>query len=183
MNWLNTILVLLVAYLAVFWEAAFNGVRHLLGAQIDLLPALMVYASLCGSLATVALLAVLGGLWFDSLSANPLGLSVLPLLLVGLPIYTKRDLILRHHTVAQFVLGLAASLLTPVLTLLLLLTSGQAPLFGWGTLWQLFVMSVGGGLATPIVFELFGLLNRALVHHRPGTSSFRPDREIRRGRS
>ena len=57
MNWLNTILVLLVAYLAVFWEAAFNWVRHLLGAQIDLLPALMVYASLCGSLATVALLA------------------------------------------------------------------------------------------------------------------------------
>src|SRR5439155_24001371 len=106
MNWLNTILVLLVAYLAVFWEAAFNGVRHLAGAQIDLLPALMVYASLCAGLATVALLAVLGGLWFDSLSANPLGVSVLPLFIIGLAIFASRELILRHQTIAQSFLGL-----------------------------------------------------------------------------
>src|SRR5439155_23751367 len=101
MNWLNTILVLLVAYLAVFWEAAFNGVRHLLGAQIDLLPALMVYASLYGGFTTVILLAVLGGLWFDSLSANPLGVSVLPLFIIGVTIYASRELILRSQTVAQ----------------------------------------------------------------------------------
>jgi len=183
MNWLNTIFVLGAAFLAVFWEAAFNGVRHLLGAQIDLLPPLMVYASLYGSLTTVVLLAVLGGLWFDSLSANPLGVSVLPLFAVGLPIYLNRDLILRNQTVAQFSLGLAASAVAPTLTLLLLLTTGREPLFGWGTLWQLLVMSVGGAVATPVCFELFALLNRALVHDRPGTPSFRPDREIRRGRS
>src|SRR4030081_476903 len=46
MNWLNAIFIFVAAFLAVFWEAAFNGVRHLLGAQIDLLPPLMVYASL-----------------------------------------------------------------------------------------------------------------------------------------
>src|SRR5438094_1741843 len=118
MNWLNTILVLLVAYLAVFWEAAFNGVRHLLGAQIDLLPALMVYASLFGSLRTVGLLAVLGGLWFDSLSANPLGVSVLPLFLCGMVIVANRDLILREQTFAQLVLGFGASLVMPLLVLL-----------------------------------------------------------------
>ena len=50
-----------------------------LGAQIDLLPALMVYAALNAGLPTVALLAVFGGLWFDTLSANPLGISILPL--------------------------------------------------------------------------------------------------------
>src|SRR5436309_2700103 len=93
MNWLDTILVLLAAFLAVFWEAAFQGLRHLLGAQLDLLPPLMVYASLCASLSTVVLLAVCGGLWFDSLSANPLGISVLPLLAVGVAIYANRDLI------------------------------------------------------------------------------------------
>ncbi len=52
-------LVLGAAFLAVFWEAAFGGVRHLLGAQMDLLPPLMVYASLCTGITTVTLLAVL----------------------------------------------------------------------------------------------------------------------------
>ncbi len=34
------------AFLAVFGEATLSAPRHLLGAQIDLLPALMVYAAL-----------------------------------------------------------------------------------------------------------------------------------------
>ena len=183
MTLLNTIFILGAAFLAVFWQAAFNGVRHLLGAQIDLLPALMIYASLYGGFTTVVLLAVLGGLWFDSLSTNPLGVSVLPLFVIGVSIYASRELILRSQTIAQLVLGLVASAAAPVMTLLLLLTTGHEPLFGWGTLWQLLVMAIGGAIATPVCFEIFGLLNRALVHDRPGASSFRPDREIRRGRS
>jgi cell shape-determining protein MreD len=182
-NWFNTVFVLATAYLAVFGEAAFDGVRHLIGSQIDLLPALMVYAGLCAGITTVALLAVLGGLWFDSLSFNPLGVSILPLFVIGLVIHVKRDLILRDQTFAQLVLGFAASAAAPALTLLLLLTTGHTPLLGWGTLWQLIVMSVGGAVATPIGFELFGWLNRALVHPRARQSSFRPDREIRRGKS
>src|SRR5882672_6824463 len=109
MNWLSTIFIFGAAFLAVFWSAWFHGLRHLLGAQIDLLPPLMVYASLNAGLATVTLLAVLGGLWFDSLSANPLGISVLPLLAVGLAVYSQRDLILREQTFAQVTLGLCAS--------------------------------------------------------------------------
>ena len=92
MNWLNTIFVLGAAFLAVFWEAAFGGVRHLLGAQVDLLPPLMVYAGLCTGMTTVTLLALCGGLWFDSLSANPLGVTVLPLFAIGLAIHLKREL-------------------------------------------------------------------------------------------
>ncbi len=182
MNWLQTILVLGAAFVAVFWEAAFGSVRHLLGAQIDLLPPLMVYASLYTGLTTVTLLAVCGGLWFDSISANPLGVTVLPLFVIGLVFHLKRDLILRDQTFAQVVLGLGASAAAPVMTLLLLLTMGRAPLFGWGTLWQLAVLSIGGAIATPICFELFGWLRRMLVHHGDTQSSFRPDREIRRGR-
>ena len=182
MNWLQTLLVLGAAFLAVFWEAALGGMRYLLGAQVDLLPPLMVYASLCTGLTTVTLLAVLGGLWFDSLSANPLGVTVLPLFAVGFAIYLKRELILRDETFARLVLGLGASAAAPILTLLLLLTMGRAPLLGWGTLWQLIVLSVGGAIATPICFEVFDWLQRTLVHHGDTTSSFRPDREIRRGR-
>ena len=182
MNWLQTLLVLGAAFLAVFWEAAFGGVRHLLGAQIDLLPPLMVYASLCTGITTVTLLAFCGGLWFDSLSANPLGVTVLPLFAIGLAMHLKRELILRDQTFAQSVLGAATSTAAPVLTLLVLLTIGRAPLLGWGTLWQLVVQSVGGAIATPICFELFGGLQRLLVHGGATQSSFRPDREIRRGR-
>jgi rod shape-determining protein MreD len=182
MNWLNTVLVLGAAFLAVFWEAAFSGVRHLVGAQIDLLPPLMIYAALSTGITTVALLAFCGGLWFDSLSANPLGVSILPLFVIGLAIYLKRDLILRDQAFAQLVLGLGASAVAPVLTVLLLLTMGHAPLLGWGTLWQLVMLSVGGAVATPICFELFGWLQRTLVHHGAVESSFRSDREIRRGR-
>jgi len=181
-NRLHTVFVLAAAFLAVFWEAAFSGLRHLIGAQIDLLPALMVYASLCVGITTVTLLAVLGGLWFDSLSANPLGVSVLPLFIVGLVIHVKRELMVRDQTFAQAVLGFAASAAVPLLTLLVLLTTRHTPLLGWGTLWQVVVMSVGGAIATPICFELFGWLDRTLVHPRAGQTSFRSDREIRRGR-
>jgi len=182
MNLLNTAFVLGAAFLAVFWEAAFGGVRILVGAQVDLLPPLMVYAGLCTGITTVTLLALCAGLWFDALSANPLGVTVLPLFAIGLAIHLKRELILRDQTFARLALGLAASAAAPVLTLLLLLSMGRSPLLGWGTLWQLVVLSVGGAIATPIWFELFGWLQRTLVHDRAVESSFRPDRQIRRGR-
>jgi rod shape-determining protein MreD len=183
MNALNSILVLVATVLAVFWEAAFHGIRNLFGAQVDLLPALIVYASLSTGLTVLSLAALLGGLLFDTLSANPLGVSVLPLYLVGLAIYSQRDLILRDQLLAQFVLGLAASALVPILALLLLLTLGHTPLLGWGSLWQWLVMSVGGAIATPVVFQLFDLFDRALNYRRTTEPSFRQDREIRRGRN
>ena len=183
MRALNSILVLLAVYLSVFWETAFGGIRHLFGAQVDLLPALTVYASLTCGFFTLTLVTVLGGLFLDTLSANPLGVSVLPLFLVGLLIYRKRDLILKDQPFAHFALGLAASALVPLLTLLLLLTCRQKPLFGWGSLWQWIVMTLGGAVATPIFFQLFGLLDRTLNYHGSMESSFRPDREIRRGRN
>ncbi len=42
MNRVHSILILAVAFVAVFVEATWNLPRHLLGAQIDVLPALMV---------------------------------------------------------------------------------------------------------------------------------------------
>jgi cell shape-determining protein MreD len=178
----TSIMILAAAFLAVFWASAFNLVRNLLGAQVDLLPALMVYASLTAGLTTVSLLAFAGGLWFDSLSANPLGVSVLPLFMVGLVIYVIRELILRDQVYAQMVIGLAASAVMPVLNLVLLLTLGFEPLLGWGSLWQWVVMSAGGALATPLVFVIFEWLHRAFTHELVPETSFRPDREIRRGR-
>lgn len=182
MNVLNTFLILLAAFLSVFFEAAFQGVRPLLATQVDLLPALMVYASLWGGRLAVSLLSFLGGLWFDSLSANPLGITILPLFLIGTAIQANRELILRDQLFAQITLGFLASLLAPLFTLLLLLTTGRQPLAGWGTIWQLSVMATAGAVAAPLWFALFGFFNRLFVHHSEIQTSFRPDREIRRGR-
>jgi hypothetical protein len=91
-------------------------------------------------------------------------------------------LILREQTIAQFTLGLAGSLFAPICVLLFLLSTGHEPLFGWGTLWQLIVMGLGGALVTPLIFELFGWLERTFGYHGHSEPSYRPDREIRRGR-
>ena len=183
MNLLPSILILLIALLAVFAEAALPGLRPWFGAQVDLLPALMIYTALSSNLATVTVLAVAGSLAFDSLSANALGASLLPLFIVGLVIHSRRDLILRDQVFAQFVLGGMASALVPAGTLLLMLSAGQKPLLGWASLWQFTVASVGGAVATPLLFRLFDWLNRFLGYQLATESSFRSDREIRRGRN
>ena len=182
MNLLQPLLILAAAFLAVFGEAAFPLPHHWLGAQVDLLPVLMVYAALNTDIVTVSSLAVLGGLWFDALSANPLGLSIAPLFAIGFVIYLQRELILRELPFAQFVLGAVASAVAPALTVLLLLTGGQDPLLGWGSLWQWLVMTAGGALATPVIFEFFNWCQRALGYQPRTETSFRPDREIRRSR-
>ncbi len=183
MNWLNTIIILCAAFVAVFLEASCDSFRRLFDAQIDLLPALMVYASLRCEMVGITLLATLGGLWYDTLSANPLGISILPLFLVGFLIFPRRGLILREQYYARFVLGLSASAFVPLLTLLMLLSMRRTPLVGFGTVWQLLVMTVFGGLLTPVCFWVFDAVNRALTYRPVAESSFRPDRDIKRGRN
>lgn len=182
MNVLNSILVLAAAFLCVFGEAVLTGPRNVLGAQIDLLPALMIYAALSCNIGIVSLLAIFGGLWFDSLSANPLGLSILPLFIISFPVFLQRDLILRELPFAQFILGGVASAVAPFISVMFLLTAGTHPLLGWGSLWQWMVMIAGGALATPFFFALFGWCDKALGYQVRTETSFRPDREILRRR-
>src|SRR5262249_1898096 len=120
---------------------------------------------------------------FDSLSANPVGASILPLFVLGLILHLNRELILRDQPFAQFVLGGIASGAVPLLVLLLLLTTGRRPLVGWGTVWQLAVMALGGAAVAPLVFGLMGWLDHLLGQRQALEPTFRPDREIRRGRS
>ena len=182
MNWLHTIFILALAYVAAFLEGRFDWLRNLLGAQITLLPALMVYTSLTAGMGAVALLAVCGGLWRDSLSADPLGVSILPLFIIGFVILRKRELLLREHQFAQIALGLAAGAFFPLGTLFLLFNLGRAPLLGWASLWQWVVGTAAGGVLTPLLFRLFDRLRGALEYPALKQSSFREDREIKRGR-
>jgi cell shape-determining protein MreD len=182
MNLLNPIIILLGAFLAVYFQSSFDLFRNIFGAQINLLPALMVYTSLTMGGFSVALLSIVGGLLFDSLSANPLGISVVPLFLIGFAIHRFHGLLLREQLAAQFAFGAAASLLTPLLTLLFLLSAEKNPLIGWGTIWQLLVMALGGGLITPLCFWLLDWVNSALNYQPIAQTTFRTDREIKRNR-
>src|ERR1700722_14652273 len=182
MTWSKPILLMLAAFLAVFLECTWDPIRHLFGAQIDFLPPLMVYAGLRCGLGTVTALAIWGGLCFDALSSNPLGITVLPLFLAGYIIYLRRGLIMQEQVYAQFVLGLGASAFVPLASLVMLLSGRQSPQIGWGPIWQWLVMSIGGGSITPLCFSLFESLHRALTHRPAVQTSFRPDREIKRGR-
>jgi hypothetical protein len=182
MNWLNTVAILVAAFFAVFVECGYRVPRIVLGAQPDLLPSLMAYAALSCSLFVVGLLAVCGGLWLDSLSANPLGISVLPLFLAGAAIHYYRALILRDQWVARWLTGLGASAAVPVLTWVLLLLADREPLWGWWSLWQWTVLAVGGAVFTPVWFFLFDRLHGALHYQLQSLPSFRPDRDIKRGR-
>lgn len=183
MNWFNTIAILLLAYLAVFFQATFNELRHFAGVQVDLLPGLVVYTAISSGIVTLTLVTVCGGLWLDSLSANPPGLSTLPLFVIGLFIQRNRDAILRDQPYAQMLLGLTASALAPLFCVLILVNTGARPLIGWFSLWQWFVMSVIGAVATPVWFWIFDFAGRILNYRPIGEMGFRHDREIKRGRS
>ncbi len=178
----NTLMIYVAAFLAVFGQATLPGLRDWVGAQVDLLPALMVYTAMYASLVNVGLLAVLGGMWFDCLSANPLGISILPLFLTGWLIFTQRELILRDLPFAQIVLGAAASAVVPLGTVLMLLSAGKGLLLDWGSLWQWMVMVAGGAAATPVVFAVFNWFDRVFGYQVRTETSFRADREIRRSR-
>jgi hypothetical protein len=182
MNWLQTFLILFVAFLVVFLQSTVHGFRLVTGAQLDLLPSLMVYAGLNCGLAPITVLALLGGLLHDSLSANALGVMILPLFAVGAFIHYHRGLILKEAPFARFILGLWASAAVPLATLLLLSNTERQPLIGWFSAWQLIVMSLLGGLITPWWFRFFDWANGLLSYRTEGTTSFRADREIKRGR-
>ncbi len=205
MSRVNAIITLLAAYLAVFLQTAFQLGHRWLGFQVDILPLLAVYCGLNCELTTGALLAVSGGLFLDAFSFNPLGTSVLPLFLVCFATHCYRDLVLRNQLLTQMTLGGGASLLVPVGTLLLLLMipmggdsanhsakglelgiaslGGLKPLIGWVTIQQVLAMGALGACLAPVLFRcLDGVIHLFDYPSTPQTS-FRSDREIKRGRS
>ena len=182
-NLLRLAAVLALALTFVFLQAAIGWPRRLLGAQVDLLPALMTYTALRLGSGSVITLAFVGGLCLDALSLNPLGVSPLPLAAVGLVLLGRREELLRDELFAQSVLGGVASLLAPLGTLIVILTAGASPLLGPGFLWHLAVMGVAGAIVTPLIFRFLDGLQGALSHPQTNQPSFRPDREIRRGRN
>jgi rod shape-determining protein MreD len=180
---MNLVALGLMSYLAVFLAARFHGFRMLTGAQFDFLPGLVVVAAMMHGISAVLVVSITGGLLFDSLSSNPLGVTTLVLATVGTFVYLNRDLLLRDQTYPQFIVGAGASAAAPVMSYIAVSGFGMHPLIDWTSLWVWFVMAVTGALTTPIWFSVFQKVDRALHYQVVPESSFRPDREIQRGRT
>ena len=179
----KTLGLLIGAYLLVFLQSHWQGPRLWLGFQPDLTPALLVCAGLTLGAGHVSTSAMLTGLWLDSLSANPLGLSVLPLFIAGWAVFTFRDLIMRDELVAQFYLGTAAGAAVPLLQVWLLWLVGAAPLFGWemGVWWLINALFCGA--AVPVFARLAKLLDRWFSHPLHDPSRWpNENRQIVRGK-
>ncbi len=183
MSWVPTIALFFVAWLEVFAQTQFSPVARVLGMVPGLIPALLVYAALTTHLAVVGGLAVFAALSLDSLSASRLGVSLAPMFTVVFVIHTRQHLILRDQLYAQFWLGLGAGLFVPLATLALLSLGQVPPIAGAATIWHLLLSALTSGLMCPAFFRIFDAL-RSTFDYQPVTeSSFRPDRQIKRGRN
>jgi cell shape-determining protein MreD len=182
MSLLNSIFITAVAFLVVYCEDADGIFRAWFGAQVDLLPAIVVCAALREGLPCAILTSVVGGLCYDALSANELGVTILPLLLAGAVLSAFRGLLMREAWHAQFALGAATSAACPLIGLVILMSLGRSPLLGWPAFWATLFVAITGGIATPVFFKAFGWLNRLLNYQPTPGFGFRPDREIKRGR-
>lgn len=163
MSGIHTTLILIVALIAVFLQVTCTSARELFGAQPNPLPALMVYTALHANIGSMAMLAILGSLWQSALSADPPGIAMLPLFLIGTAVELNRQYIARQKWFARFIIGTAASALLPLTVLFILLSLGHQPLLSWLSLWQLFITAIGGGLITLAVFPIMAKLREWLV--------------------
>jgi rod shape-determining protein MreD len=182
MNRLRLTFVLAVAILLVFCQSSVSSLRQWLGFQPNVLPSLMVYCALATDLTTWCSLALVGGLCLDSLSINPLGVSSIGLLAVGACLHHQRELIVYQDWSVQCLLGLAATGGAFLVELSVQSVLDIHPITGWITWWQGGGVTVGGALMAPLWFWLMPFLESSFGYSRINPSSFRADREIKRGR-
>lgn len=183
MSWLPQILLFVAAWLCAYAAAEFAAAGNWLGGGINLLPGLVAHAALTTQIGVVAGLAVFGGLAFDVLAANRLGVSVGPLFIVGWLIHQRRRLILKDQSAAQLWVGLGAGLFTPAASLALLSLGQRHAIAGWGAAAPLIASGLANAAAGPGWRALFDWIEETFGEPRADSTSFRADREIKRGRT
>jgi len=181
-NWVALLVFIMTGYAVSFAEARVMVIRDLTGAQVDLLPGMMVYAAMAFRLEIVLGCAALFGLFHDSLSANLLGTSFTAFAAVGLGASRFRELLLSDQFITHWILGVIGSAMAPVISLGILNLCGLEPLVGIGSLWQWAIMTAGGGFVTPVWFKFFNRLDDASRFKEMPESAFRQDRQMARGK-
>lgn len=172
------IMLLLGCCVALVWFQSWcNWPRRWLGVQIDLVPTLVMYCALYCSWRELFLVSIVGGVFFDSLSCNPMGCTSASLLLIGYWLYCYRKIFLYNRIPVQILLGCGVSVLVPFLTMIQLTGVIVAPVLEWKSVfWVLFILGATGGVvAPPAILWLNRILNSEWVtgHRRYFSSSVR----------
>ena len=180
MSRLTFVLLLVIAALFTFIEGHGLIREGFLGTRLDWIPALLLYVAFRGSCAQALVLAACAGLFRDSLSANPLGVSLIAYALATLTAYRLRELLMRDLPLVQaLVAGIAVGLFQ-VASILVLWIFGYAPLVGWETLAHLVVLFGCNAVMAPLFFVMFDWLESELTYKEQPYSELRPEVEIRR---
>ena len=179
---LSLFLLFLVTWLAIFAQSQFTGFRDTFAIPFSIVPALLAYTARTHGLGITTCLALLSGLWIDSLSISPIGVSSASLFLIAFGLQFRRHLILREQTYAQFWIGFAAGFLAHFLILVLLSVGPIEPVISWFSLWKISLLGFLNALVCPLAFVLFDTLSKTFDYHPIASLNFRADRETVRGR-
>lgn len=176
-----TLTVLITALITTYLASSWSLPKQITGAQLDPLPALMLVVALRAPITTIAILAIFASLTQSALSSNPLGISLLPLYIVGCAAHiNSHNLYL--HTGSRFALGAGAGAAIPLMSLALLLLTNKEPLIGWFSLWQWAAGILSSGLMALIFFPLIEWLDQS-VEEQPLAAPFDTSTQIvRHGR-
>lgn len=157
-----SIILIVASGIIVWFQAVGSPLGGWFGVKTDLLPSLMVYAGLTAGARAVVTVGIVGALMQDSLSAMPLGVTLLPLCLIGLIAHQAQAYLSRDEKTQQLLLGALATLGASVVVLLTLAMLGKGVGF---SLW-LFVRLVGvtlvGAIVCPLFFAMLDRINRLL---------------------
>jgi rod shape-determining protein MreD len=130
------------------------------GAKLDLMPAIVLYAALTGSWQQTMGAAVVAAFLLDTPSFARLGLSVPPLIIVGLAVNHFQKLLYRDHLIVQCGFAAAFSLAASIWTWLTLQLS-DAPLpMSLGVLLKIVGIAALASVVAPLVFRVLDVLRR-----------------------
>ncbi|MGC8742470.1 MAG: rod shape-determining protein MreD [Verrucomicrobiia bacterium] len=183
MNYSHTIFLVIIGYLAIALEATlFATIRGFTGINLDPLPAIIACSGLLSPIETIILVSLILGFMFDSISANPLGITAISLAIPGLLIHLGQGILVKKEWQTQFLSGVFAGALQPFISLFLLITMRYKPIFSVDSVFLISISAVICGFITPGVFKFLNWMDTTFNYSRVKTSSFRQDREIKRGR-
>ena len=173
---------LLIGYVIVAMNITFGSwLRLVTGIYIDLIPLLIVYMALTSEITTMSLVGAIIGLFFDSVSANVLGVSSISFIVAGLIIYSYRHLVLRKLWQIQYLSGLLCSVSIPLITFILLKFIGAEPIMNFQAVFNILISGFFNAFLTPLIFGIIDWIENTFNYRQVKMSSFRPDREIKRG--
>lgn len=172
---------ILVTYLLVCFQISFEGIGFWMQGYIHFPTLVIAYSVSTGRREIGFGLCFILGLWLDSLSMTPLGISILALLATRV----VAEKVWRNWSgdpyLGLFAPGFAVGILYPLFAVLLMSVLGESPLTGWRFMISLVMSGLTMGLLSPIFFRVLnGLLNT--LNFKP-ISAMRANelREIRRG--